>query len=67
VGLITYFASVLTGGFAEAAGAVHRLLCQSLEEPGSGITPSPYSLTRNRRLLTIPLLGALLSGIKHSG
>ena len=126
LGLITYFASVLTGDFAEAAGpltnvlltllaagSVHRLLGRSLEEPGSGFTRVPYwsaallltpavqwvhywsaladpaigvvalvtmirwceyiaqsggsERNRNRELLTILLLGALLSGIKHSG
>jgi hypothetical protein len=126
LGLITYFASVLTGDFAEAAGpltnvlltllaagSVHRLLGRSLEEPGSGFTRVPYwsaallltpavqwvrywsaladpaigvvvlvtiirwceymaqpgesERTHKRRLLTILLLGALISGIKHSG
>ena len=135
LGLITYFASVLTGDFAEAAGpltnvlltllaagSIHGLLCRSLEEPGSGVTRVPYvsaalvvaafaivlllnpavqwvhywsaladpaigvvvlvtiirwceymaqpgesARTDKRRLLTILLLGALISGIKHSG
>jgi hypothetical protein len=135
LGLITYCSSVLTGGFAEAAApltnvlltllaaaSVHRLLCQSFQEPGPDIVPAPYwsaalvvaafsivlllnpavqsvhywsaladpaigvvvlvtmirwceyiaqpgesARTRNRQLLTILLLGALLSGIKHSG